>query len=466
MKKQVIQYIILFLILMYKGYAQVLPVQSTIQLVPPYSLKLSEYSTATLDKIYANILLIDVVEPTRQVRLKLFIEGNNGIAIQSRNIVTGASPIFLEGGVPTRLGNTDLQPYFELNNLQGITPQQYNSTLPEGLYRFCFEVFDVISGKKLSRKDCTTIYLVLNDPPLLNLPSRGEQIVVRNPQNIFFSWTPRHLNATNVEYEFILKELWDRNTDPQTDFLKSPPLFETTTRATALAYGPGETQLLPNKVYGWRVRAYVNDGISEASVFKNDGYSEIYHFIYTDTCDEPKYVLAESEGMTKENITWEISDHKQYQVQYRKKGSQNDWFNGTTTSGTMTIYDLEPGTTYEYRIGGQCIIDGPYVYSTISEFTTTIAATDDAISNYNCGIQPDIKITNQEPLANLDVSKGFTAGDFDVTLQEVSGGNGVFSGKGYITVPYIRDAKIMVDFSNVKINVDYQLIDGVVHTSK
>ncbi|GGX29408.1 hypothetical protein GCM10007384_33310 [Aquimarina muelleri] len=447
-------------------YTQILPVQSTAQLIPPYSLKLSDYSTATLDRIFLNILLIDIVEPTIQVRLKMYIENTAGLSIQNKNLVVGASPIILEGGIPTRLTNLDLRPYFELNNLQGITPQQYNTTLPEGLYRFCFEVYDNISGKKISKKDCTTVYMVLNDPPLLNLPSRDEQIAVKNPQNIFFTWTPRHLNATNVEYEFTLKELWDTNTDPQTDFLKSPPLYQTTIRATALLYGPAETQLLPNKTYGWRVKAYVDDGISKTSVFKNDGYSEIYHFVYTDTCEEPKYVLAESEGVTKENITWQVSDHKQYQVEYRKKGSQNEWFKGNTTRNTVTIYDLEPGTTYEYRVGGQCMSKGSYVYSTTSNFTTTIATTDDETSNYNCGIQPDIKITNQEPLASLDLGKSFTAGDFDVTLQEISGGNGVFSGKGYITVPYIRGAKIIVDFSNVKINTEYQLIEGVVYTSK
>ena len=465
MKEKITPYLIIFLLFISFAQAQILPVQSTVQLIPPYSLRLSDYSTSALDRIFLNVLLIDVVEPTIQVRLKMHIENSAGLAIQNKDLVAGATPITLEGGIPTRLGNTDLRPYFELNNLIGITPQQYNASLPEGLYRFCFEVFDITSGRKLSRKDCTTVFLVLNDPPLLNLPSRGEQIVSRNPQNLFFTWTPRHLNATNVEYQFELKELWDRNTDPQTDFLKSPPLFETTTRATALLYGPGETQLLPNKKYGWRVRAVVNDGISEASIFKNDGYSEIYYFTYTDTCDEPKYILAESQGVTKENITWQIAGHEKYQLQYRKKGSPNDWFKGNTRNGAITIYDLEPGTTYEYRVGGQCIVDGPFVFSAVSEFTTTIAALENTVSNYNCGIQPDIDITNQELLSSLDVNKGFTAGDFDVTLQEVSGGNGIFSGKGYITVPYMRDAKIKVDFSNVKINTEYQLIEGVVNTT-
>lgn len=466
MKEKITRCLLIFLLLAPLANAQILPVQSTTQLLQPYSLRLSDYSTATLDRILLNIILIDVLEPTIQVRLKMYIENSQGLSIQSKDLVAGATPIILEGGIPTRIGNVDLRPYFELNNLLGISPQQYTKPLPEGLYRFCFEVYDIATGKKLSRKDCTTVYLVLNDPPILNLPSRAEQVVAKNPQNIFFTWTPRHLNATNVEYEFELKELWDYNSDPQTDFLKSPPLYTTITNNTALLYGPGEAQLLPNKRYGWRIRAYVNDGISKASIFKNEGYSEIYYFTYTDSCDEPKYVLAESLGITKERITWQLSDHKQYQVQYRKKSSNNNWFKGNTTESHITIYDLEPGTTYEYRVGAQCIINGPFVYTVASEFTTSIAAQNDTVQNYNCGIPPEINITNQEPLASLDISKSFTAGDFDVSLEEVSGGNGTFSGKGYIIVPYMRDAKVMVDFTNVKINTEYQLIDGVVNTSK
>ncbi|WP_271785480.1 hypothetical protein, partial [Aquimarina algiphila] len=154
--------------------------------------------------------------------------------------------------VPLRLSNLDLQPYFALQNLRGITPQQYNRPLPEGLYRFCFEAYDPRSGQRISRKSCATVYLVLNDPPFLNIPNRGEQVAMRDPQNIIFQWTPRHLNATNVQYEFTLAELWDDQMDPQAAFLASRPLYQTTTFATTLLYGPGETPLLPDKKYAWR----------------------------------------------------------------------------------------------------------------------------------------------------------------------------------------------------------------------
>lgn len=444
-------------------WSQVFPVNVTPQVIPPYSLKLSEYSTSVSDKIILNLLLTDITESNRQVNLKFFVENNAGLSIQSTDVVIGANPIFLDGGVPLRLSNLDLQAYFEFQNLRGISPQQYSVPLPEGLYRFCFEVYDAKSGQQISRKSCTAVYLVLNDPPFLNLPNRGEQVLMRDPQNIIFQWTPRHLNATNVEYEFTLAELWDNQMDPQAAFLASRPLYQTNTFATTLLYGPGETPLLPDKTYGWRVRAMVSDGISETSVFKNNGYSEIYYFTYTGSCAEPEYILAESKNTTTEKILWQGVDHLRYNVQYRKKDAENAiWFDGGTINEYTTVYNLEPGTTYEFRVGGQCLDKGPYTYSQIYEFTTTL--TPDEESTYNCGITPEIIITNQDPLSQLVVNETFTAGDFPVTVKEVEGANGSFSGWGYIIVPYLQDTKLKVSFDNIRINSDYQLLDGIVVT--
>ncbi len=443
--------------------AQVFPVNVTPQVIPPYSLKLSEYGSSASEKLLLNLLLTDITESNRQVRLKFYLENNAGLSVQSSDVVIGANPIFLDGGVPLRLSNIDLRPYFELQNLRGINPRQYSVPLKEGLYRFCFEVYDAISNRQISRKSCATVYLVLNDPPFLNTPRRGEQVLVRNPQNIVFDWTPRHLNATNVQYEFTISELWDTQMDPQAGFLASRPLYQTTTRATTLLYGPAEPQLLPDKMYGWRVRAVVNDGISETSVFKNDGFSEINHFTYTGDCAEPAYVLAEAKNPTTEKIMWQGVDHIRYNVEYRKKDAESSiWFEGGTINEYTSIYNLEPGTTYEFRVGGQCLDNGPYTYSQIYEFTTTLA--NDEESTYNCGITPEIVINNQDPLEFMSANETFTAGDFPVTVREVNGRDGTFSGWGFIIVPYLQDTKIKVSFDSVKINTDYQLIDGIVVT--
>ncbi len=455
--------IYLALILTWVSYAQIFPVQVTPQLIPPYSLKLSDYQTTTSEKLFVNLLLTDAQETGRQVRLKMFIEGQ-GLAIQTLDVVAGAAPIFLDGGLNLRLSNIDLRPYFSLNNLQGITPQQYNQPLPDGRYRFCFEVTDVFSGRPISTKSCFSAFLISNDPPFLNVPNRGDLVTAQTPQNIIFNWTPRHLNATGVQYEFVLKELWDTGLDPQAAFLNSPVLHQETTLATTLLYGPANIQLLEGKTYGWQVRALVSDGISETSVFKNNGFSEIYHFKYEGNCDVPRFVLSEALNAENVAITWDFSNHLRYEIQYRKKGyGDDDWFSLYAYNQQSKIYNLEAGETYEFRVGGECTPQGGFAFSQIYEFTTP---TQETAASYNCGILPEIEITNQNPLQNIGINEVFVAGDFPVTVKQIkSSGQGIYSGWGFITVPYLADTKLRVEFENIHINTDFQLIEGTVETS-
>ncbi|MEY8779621.1 fibronectin type III domain-containing protein [Allomuricauda sp. XS_ASV26] len=456
--KLFIVYCLLYTVL---ATAQIYPVQVTPQIIPPYSFQLSDYTTTTQEKLFVNLLLTDAQESGRQVRLKLYVEGP-GINFQSTDFVSGTIPIILNGGINNRLTNLDLQAYFNYNNLVGISQQQYGQQLPEGQYRFCFEVYDQFSGQRISNRSCANIYLLLNDPPLLNVPFRGDLVTAQKPQNIIFNWTPRHINAGAVQYEFTLKELWDTGMDPQAAFLASPPLYQTTTYATTLHYGPAQMPLLEGKTYGWQVRAFVSDGFTETSLFRNNGMSEIYHFTYRADCPPPRFVLSEAENSQTVKINWQMEQHLRYRVQYRKKGyGEDDWFGLWSQANEATIRNLESGTTYEFRVGGECTPNGGLAYSAIHEFTTP---TEDEMAYYNCGIPPDVEISNQDPLLSLGVNEVFMAGDFPVTVVEVQRGNGLFSGKGFITVPYFGDTKITVGFTNIIVNTDYQLIDGLVQT--
>jgi hypothetical protein len=469
-------------------FAQTYPVQVNPQLIPPYSLKISDYATTTSEKLYVNILLTDVNEIGRRVRLKMYIEGQ-GLAITTQNVIIGATPIYIDGGINTRLSNVDLQAYFQLNNLVGITPQQYNSPLPNGGYDFCFEVFDYFTNRKLSGKNCTTAYLLQNDPPILNLPFNDNIVNATNPQNVLFTWTPRHSNVSNVQYEYTLKELWDTQ-NPQASFLASVPFYQTNTYSTTLLVGPEAPQLLSGKIYGWQVRAFVSDGINETSVFKNDGKSEIFWFKYLEDCKEPGFVISQALTAESVQVNWQVSDHLRYRIQYRKKGfGDDDWFDVNSYTNEGKILNLEANTVYEFRVGGECTQLSGFAYSNIQEFTTP---TTDEAAYYNCGLTPQIEITNNDPLPKLGINETFTAGDFPVITREVTGSNGNFSGWGYITLPFLENLKEIIDavniltddgteknedninigkytrikvvFSGVSVNTSYQLTKGVVVT--
>ena len=239
---------------------------------------------------------------------------------------------------------------------------------------------------------------------------------------------------------------------------------------TTFVYDVSKPNLIPGRRYAWRVRAISTGGLAENSVFKNDGYSEVHSFVYAVNCSKPLFLLSQQQGKNRTKLLWQGHTlHQKYHIQYRKKGVANaQWFEASTRNTQTLITDLEAGE-YEFRVGATCEterygIKPSYVYSDIQTFKIekTQSTTESA---YNCGIVPKIAITNQKPLGSLVTNEVFVAGDFSVTILEVSGNNGIFSGKGFIKVPYLNDTKLAVEFENVKINADYQLTDGVVKTT-
>jgi hypothetical protein len=460
--------VVLFLFFCVTGYAQLYPVQLTPVFNSPYSVKISDYATSMDTKMQLIINPTDISISQRQVRLKLYIQGN-GLNIQSSDYVQGQRPIFINGGELQTLTNTDIAALFRLENLQGISPAQYANALPEGMYNFCFEMYDFVTNQKISQKSCASLYLILNDPPLLNTPQRNEQIASTEFPNILFTWTPRQINATNISYKFELKQLIDPTLDPQFAFQMSPILYEETLFGTALLYNLSMPILTPGMRYAWRVKAISTTGLSENAVFKNDGYSEIYSFKYTASCAAPTFLLSESQSSKSVKITWEgIPEHTRFQLQYKKQDVHNaQWFSAYSLNTQSLITNLEPGVTYQFRVGSSCdpVTEGvqSFTYSGVSTFTTTTDT--NGVPAYNCGIVPQINIQNQKPLTNLIQSETFKAGDFPVTILELKGENSPYSGKGYIIVPYLADTKIAVEFNNIVVNTDYQLISGVVETS-
>lgn len=463
-----IYFFVLFLFFNAVGYAQLYPVQLTPVFNSPYSVKISDYATSMDTKMQLLINPTDISISQRRVRLKLYIQGN-GLNIQTSDYALEQRPIYINGGELQTLTNVDIASLFRLENLQGITPAQYANPLPEGMYNFCFEMYDFVTNQKISQKSCANLYLILNDPPLLNTPQKNEQIASTEFPNILFTWTPRQINATNISYKFELKQLLDPTLDPQIGFQMSPTLYEETLFGTAVLYNLSMPILTPGLRYAWRVRAISTTGLSENAVFKNDGYSEIYSFKYTASCAAPTFLLSESQSSKSVKITWEgVPEHTRYQVQYKKQGVRNaQWFSSNSLNRQSLITNLEPGVTYEFRVGSSCdpAEDGvqSFTYSNVSTFTTPTESS--GVPAYNCGIVPQINIQNQKPLTNLIQSETFRAGDFPVTILELQGENSPYSGKGYIIVPYLADTKIAVEFKDIVINTDYQLINGVVETS-
>jgi TANFOR domain-containing protein len=464
MRRQLLISLLLLFLVARSAMAQTFPVQASTNIVPPYSTLLADYVAPGSQRLALNIFLADLNRPQLQTRLRLRIEGE-GISITTRPSFM-PTPLILQGGIPERLTGTDLAEYFLPQNLDftGITRRQFESTgkLPEGLYRFCFEILEYNRGVKVSNAACTMAWLILNDPPLINWPDQGEKLTPQDPQYITFQWTPRHTGSPNsaftTEYDFALVELWPANRNPNDAILTTPPIFETTTQSTTLIYGPEATPLVPGRSYAFRVRARAIIGTESYDLFKNQGYSEAIGFVYGDACTLPTNINARATSGERFNISWEPATvHTNFNVRYRPAiRTADQWYEETTFLQNLDIGGLMAETTYEYQVAAGC---GPFLseYSDIASVTTESRPP----VNYTCGLPPEeYSFENREPLPQLNVDDVVLAGDFEVRMMEVSGSNGNFSGKGRALVPYLDNMLVVVEFDQVSVNTDYRMTGG------
>jgi A nuclease family of the HNH/ENDO VII superfamily with conserved AHH/Fibronectin type III domain len=473
------------------GFGQTFPVTINTQFTQPSPIYLRNYADATTinSPIRIQLTLNDLTISNRQVRLKFYLQGS-GISLMSNDYVVGASPLYLQGGFPTQLTNIELTPYFEFQNLLGINPNQYAQPLREGMYTLFVEVYDFATGQKLSRKTSATTILFQNEPPFLNLPLNKASIMQQNIQNITFSWSPRSINVSNVEYEFALVEITDKYTPVNNAFLYSPPLYTTTTRSSSLVYGIMAPQLIPGKNYAWRVTARALKGAEEIGVFKNNGNSEVFGFSYDVLCNAPTSVTTAGASQDQAKITWNGAiDNYDYEVKYREKTNNSKWYSLITPREYTTITNLKPKTTYEYTVGAACEL-GKYVHGSVQEFTTTAQ---DEITIAGCGIKPDpTDLKNKTPLPALFQNDVVTAGDFPIVVWHATGSNGIFSGDGYVTLPFLDKFRVAIDaadnlagkdkdgkdkvsigkysrikitFTNIGVNTDFKLISGEIVAS-
>ena len=474
-KRNILTYLFRLLLMLLCGAiyspvsAQQFPVRVQVQCIPPFSPQLAGLYSGTQAKLIVTLINTDLQKPTLNVRLRFTIKGST---ISLRNRDYGYyPPVTLDAGLPVQLSLNDLAPYFNLDNLDvaGMSKGalQQNGQLPDGYYTICVEAVEINSGQLVSneKQGCSPpAWLSVSEPPLLNLPRKGEAVAFREPLNIIFNWTPRHMSSPNAafqtEYEFTLVEVWDNGVLPEAAFGTMPPLYQNTTSSTTLLYGPTEPPLLPGKQYAWRIQAKAKQGLDEYAVFRNNGYSEIFYFRLQEDCQPPEQVAATQEN-GRINITWAPQPKMfEYIVEYREQDKPNaEWFNVKSTSNSATINDAIPGHKYDYRVGGYCS-QGNKTLGDTHAFEVPKKDT----ANKNCGILPDISITNQTPIQQLQEQDEIMAGDFPVRLLKVQG-SGSFTGSGYITIPFIGYNRLKVKFENIKVNTDRQLISGAIMTT-
>ena len=445
-----------------RALAQYFPIHATVQWPAPQSPYLADYTTAGRDRLIVTLLNRDQQQPLLFAKLRLQLKSG---AFTAKNREEVAYPMLeLNTGVPFRLTSIDLAPYLQPQNLQ-TNGNLRNGQLPTGYAEISVQVIDYYTGRPLSDWHTARAYLDVKKPPFLNLPEQDAQVALRDPLFIRFQWTPRHQGLSGTEYEFVLKELPDNGVAPQSAFAYGQEIYRTHTRSTSLSYTHLEPLLFPNRRYAWQVRALAREGMNEVGMFEHGGYSEISWFTLNDQCDAPRGLKAQPR-FAKVDLSWsKVIGTTGYIVECRPKTKLNvyEWAQTEVAGEQLTLAQLKPGWTYEWRVGTRCTGNRP-VFSEVREFT---------LSKYNenlladCGKEPIRSDLAKEPHLGIRAGDVVTiGGDYPMTITEVTPlGDGWYAGKGKTRLKTIIDAPIAVRFDRLRINVDKYQIDGTVEAS-
>jgi hypothetical protein len=143
-------------------------------------------------------------------------------------------------------------------------------------------------------------------------------------------------------------------------------------------------------------------------------------------------------------------------LQYVLPGTTSYWTTVNTFATHASLYDMQRGTTYEYRVGGICSFGNPVFSATEEIMIPAVNSTRLA----NCGLMPAIDFSNKELLPELKIGNIVMLSDYPMTVTQVSGSNGHFSGEGWVPVNWLLETKWEVEFSNITVNTDYRMIAG------
>ena len=443
-------------------FGQYYPIHATVQWPAPQSPYLADYSTGSRDRLIVTLLNRDLQQPLLYAKLRLQIKSGSFTA-RSREDVSYPQ-LELQTSVPLRLTGVDLSPYLQPQHLQ-MTGRLEQGRLPSGYAELQLQVIDYYTGRPLSDWHTARAYLDVKKPPFLNLPERDAEVVLRDPLFLRFQWTPRHQGLSGTEYEFVLKELPDNGVAPQSAFAYGQEIFRTHTRSTSLSYTHLDPPLLPNHCYAWQVRALVRSGVEEVGMFEHGGLSEVSWFYLNDQCDAPRGLRARTR-YAKVDLSWgKVVGTTGYVVECRPKTKLNvyEWAHTETVEERLTLAQLKPGWTYEWRVGTRCTSDRP-VFSDVREFT--LSKQNEALLA-DCGKEPVRTDLRGEPHLGIRAGDVVTiGGDYPMTITEVTAlGDGWYSGKGKTRLRTLIDAPIALSFDRLRINVDKYQIDGSVEAS-
>ncbi len=444
--------------------AGIYTVQSTVQLVPPYSTSLTDYVQSGSEKLRVILLQRDLSQVDYPVRLFFSIYLNGKLIIRTARGYN-PPPFSLSPGVPTILSGSDLAAYFETRNLDFVgydrALYERTKTLPEGSFQLCATAYYHARPEvQVSNQGCSFYYLAKNEPPLITQPACGSKIPRREPTQLIFQWIPRSTaspnSALSTEYELQLFEVRVPGRNPNDIALSQPPVFRITTEQSLYVYSVADPPLTEGMQYVWRVQARDKEGKDD---FRNNGFSEVCSFTYGGS-DDPAFQVGVVQNLRAQGtapqsgrIQWQQQpqDFDSYRVYYKKVGADFGWAQADSKDSLVTVNGLEADSEYETRIQG--VKNGVYgAYSEIVSFRTPKPR------QVQCGQG----VNDATPQADktkplLDALSGdlIQVDGQVMQLVEVENlGDGYYRGKGKMIVDLLAGLGFKVTFERLYIDVN------------
>lgn len=437
------------------------PLQLTTQFQPPYSSNINDYITAGSEKLRLIVLQRDLTQANYRFYLRMELSVNGNVLFRTPAGWVPNELINILPGTPTILDGTQLQTYFDANNLEfvGYSREQYIRTgnLPEGFTTICFTAYDAGRPEvSVSHPACGMYYLTLSDPPMLAMPTCGSDVLARTPQQVVFNWIAMgmgKISATPTQYEFSLYENRDgRNPNEVVESLR--PIYTQQTSATMMVYGMTEPMLTEGMQYVWRVQAI--DDLGKAA-FKNNGFSTPCTFTYKSAdqynWQEAPAIKLRADVLNHERVklvyNWDKAlPYDEYFVEFHKPGKENAWFSVTRSDTVYHLVNLEEDMQYEARVTGIKGVNKGKTSETVRFRTTKKKVA-------NCKETPSVLATyNGRPYTSAMKNDLIKFGDFELTINQLQKlpEPGWYRGTGTVKVDFMAGMLFKVKFENLQID--------------
>jgi len=390
-------------------------IQVNLVIPPPYPIHLENYMSFNNHTV---ITLQNTSNQTRQIKLIVSVEGDNGITAAMKPTFTPAMPIVLNpmetkiiSGAQLRAINSNLtESQIDVSGMSASVLYQTES-LPEGSYTVCIEPLDFqtsVSYASPAGLGCTNIFLTHYDTPEIIIPSFEQEVTATVPQFVNFAWTPSGL-ASNTRYRFELVDMQFNNLLNINDAFANPSVQMHYTQSNILTpnlqYDLSKPPLITGRQYAVRVVAY---DPSQQTVFKNNGEGPVSTFYYL-----PNNVVP---GIINDGPIIIGS------------GNPGPGINPVVVPWNINIFKIPdpPGEDPPLDLGdcvANCALPAPG------------------------GAPSSIK-------QNIPVNIGF----FQMDITQLNGNNG----EGKIFIDFLK-TNVNVVFSNLQVNADNTMLSGQVH---